>query len=243
MRTLTPLLTLASIVALTAPAEMRTWTDVYGRTIGAELIENMNGDITLLMESGKEAHIKISGLSAADQKYVLKNSPPKIDIQISESTDRQNQGFSFENPNDSSADRDVQVQTSTTEYKITLKKSGTIPYDKPMHAEFYLIGFKKESEEFVLLDKTVERFSFGKEDDNKFVFNSDPVTVQNLQGGKEKGTELFGYLVVLVDENNHVFNTKGSRAKIVEHTARIRKRDEGFSIKKADLESADNRVK
>jgi hypothetical protein len=245
MRIYTTLTTiLITLISITAHAEIRTWTDAFGNKIQAELIENMHGNITLLTDSGKEVHVKISDLSAKDQKFVLKNSPPKIDIQISESTDRKNKGFAFENPDNSSDDRDVQVQTSTAEYKITLKRSGTIPYDKPIHAEFYLIGFKKGVEEFVLLDKTVTRVDFAREDPaDRFIFNSDPVTVKNLQGGKDKGTELFGHLVVLVDENNRVFNVKGSRSKIEEHTARIRKRDEGYSIKKADLQSADNRLK
>ena len=233
---------LIALLTVSAHGEFRTWTDAYGRKIQAELVENMNGNITLLMESGKETHIKISHLSAADQKYVLKNSPPKIEIDISEKTDRENMGFSVPDPDDSDDDIDLQVQTSTTEYKITLKKSGTIPYDKPIHAEFYLIGFRKETQEFVLLDKTVTLVDFNREDSkNEFEFLSDPVTTKNLQGGAEKGTELFGHLVVLVDEKNRVFALKGSRSKIEEHAAQIRTRDEGYTVKRT--ESADNRIK
>ncbi|VGO17346.1 hypothetical protein PDESU_05942 [Pontiella desulfatans] len=236
-------LTLTALVPSSALAEMRTWTDSFGRKIQAEMIENMNGNITLLMDGGKEVQVSISSLSADDQKFVLVNSPPKIDIQVAQATDRKNQGFSFADANNSANDRDVQVQTSSTEYKITLKRSGTIPYHKPIHAEFYLIGFDKEEQAFVLLDKTVTRVDFNQEaSKGTFVFNSDNVTVRNLQGGREKGTELYGNLVVLVDDQNRVFNIKGSRSKIEEHTARIRKRKEGDSVKKADLESADNRL-
>ena len=235
---------LALLITTFAQAEMRTWTDSFGRKIQADMVENMNGNITLLMESGKETQINISKLSAADQKYILKNSPPKINIQVSKATDRQNQGFTFEDENDSSNDRDVQVQTTSTEYKVTLKRSGTIPYDKPIYAEFYLIGFDKEGLAFILLDKTVSRVDFNQDGSkDKFTFNSDNVTVKNLQGGRDKGTELFGHLVVLVDENNRVFSVKGSRSKIEEHTARLRKRKEGDSVKQADLQSADNRMK
>ena len=242
MKSIIATLSIVVLATTIAHAEMRTWTDSFGHKIQADMVENMNGNITLLMESGKETHIKISGLSSTDQKYVLKNSPPKIDIQVSKATDRKNQGFSFEDPSDSSNDRDVQVQTSSTEYKITLKRSGTIPYDKPIHAEFYLIGFDKEELAFILLDKTVAQVDFNQEGSkDKFVFNSDNVTVQNLQGGREKGTELFGHLVVLVDDKNRVFSVKGSRSKIEEHTARLRKRKEGDSVKQADLQSADNR--
>lgn len=237
-------LLLTAIITFSAHAEMRTWTDLRGNTIQAEMLENMHGNVTLQMESGKETHIKISNLSADDQKYVIKNSPPKIDIQVSELTERENQGFSVPDRDDVSNERQLQIQTTFVEYKIKLNKSNSIPYDKPIHAEFYLIGFKKETEEYVLLDKTVALVDFNRDDSkNKFEFISDNVTVKNLQGGQEKGTELFGHLVVLVDDNNRVFAIDGSRGKIEEHAARIRKRKEGDSVKKADLASADNRLK
>lgn len=237
-------LSLTSLIALATQADMRTWTDVRGNKIQAELVENMNGNLTLMMEDGKEVQVKISGLSSGDQKYVLVNTPPKIDIQVSQATDRKNQGFSFENPHDSSYDRDVQVQTQATQYKITLKRSGTIPYNKPIYAEFYLIGFNKGERAYVLLDKTVTKVDFGKEGSNdRFVFNSDAVTVKNLQGGRDLGMSIYGHLVVLVDDQNRVFNSKGSRSKLVEHEAKIRTRPEGFSIKETEVQSADNRLK
>jgi hypothetical protein len=231
-------------VCLAAEAELRTWIDINGHKVTAELIENMHGNVTLRTEKEKEIHISISGLSAADQKYVLKNSPPKIDIRVSEVTNRKNKGFSFENPNNSSNDRDVQVQTTSSHYKVTLEKSGSRPYNRSIQAELYIIGFKKLTEEFVLLSKTVEDVDFNQEDsENKFVFNSNTITTRNLQGGVDAGTEYFGYLVVLVDEKNHVFDVKGSRSKIEEHTATLRKRKSGDAVKKSDLASADNRTK
>lgn len=245
MKTLATSLILTAFLAASTLAEMRTWTDSFGRKIQAELVENMNGNLTLRMESGKETHVKISSLSAADQKFVLVNSPPKIDIQVSKATDRKNEGFSFVDANDSSIEHDEQIQTESTQYKITLKRSGTIPYGKPIYAEFYLIGYIKEDMAYTLLDKTVVPVDFEQEGSKgKFVFNSDPVTVRNLQGGgHEKGTELYGNLVVLVDDQNRVFNMRGSRSKIEEHAATIRKRDEGYTVTETDLKSADNRMK
>ncbi len=225
-----------------AAAELRTWTDSRGNTIEAELVENMHGHITLLRDNGKEAHISISDLSAADQKYVLKNSPPKIEISVSEVTSRKNKGFSFENPNNSAYDRDVQVQTTSSRYKVTLKKSGTIPYDKAIQAELYVFGYKKQTDEFVLLDKTINKFSFNEETKNKFVFESDQITTRDLQGGREAGTEYHGNLVVLVDHKGRVFNQQGSRSRMQEHTAFIRKLKEGATATKEDVRSAENKI-
>ncbi|MDF7825817.1 SHD1 domain-containing protein [Pontiellaceae bacterium B12227] len=232
---------LSTLLTSIAEAELRTWTDSRGNTIEAELLENMNGQVTLKKADGNETHISISNLSADDQKYVLVNSPPKIEISVSEMTDRKNQGFSFENENDSSADTDYQVQTTSSSYKVTLKKSGTIPYREPINAELYVFGYIKQDDAFVLLNKTVKKFTFNEGDTkDKFVFTSDPVTTKNLQGNRSKGTAYHGNMVVLVDHKGRVFNTKGSRARMQEFTALIRKMKSGQVVSKAELASAQN---
>jgi hypothetical protein len=235
--------TLSILLSSAAQAEMRTWTDSRGNTIEAELLENMNGEVTLQREDGREAHISISNLSGNDQKYVLVNSPPKINISVNEMTDRKNKGFTFE-AEDSDFDRDVQVQTTSSSYKVTLKRSGTIPYDRPIQAELYVFGYKKQDDSFVLLTKTIKKFTYGGEDTkDKFVFTSDSVTTKDLQGGREAGTSYFGNMVVLVDDKGRVFNVKGSRARMQEFTAMIRKMQSGQVVSKAELASAQNEAK
>jgi len=218
---------------------MRTWTDVRGNTIEAELVENMHGQVTLLRANGNEAQISISSLSADDQKFVLVNSPPKIDIKVNAITSRQNKGFSPDSANDN--DRDFQIQTTHSQYKVTLKRSGTIPYKKPIQAELYVIGYKKQAQEYVILSKTVKKFTYGEGDKaDEFVFESNPVTTKTLQGQRDGGTVYHGNLVALVDDQGHVFDVKGSRSKMEEHAAFIRKQNAGFSITKEDLISAIN---
>lgn len=232
--------TLSILLSPAAHAELRTWTDSRGNTIEAELLENMNGAVTLQREDGREAHISISNLSANDQKYVLVNSPPKINISVSEKTDRKNKGFTFE-AEDSDYDRDVQVQTTSSSYKVTLKRSGTIPYDRPIQAELYVIGHKKQDDSFIVLSKTVKKFTFNQGDvDDEFSFTSQATTTKNLQGGRLAGTKYHGNLVVLVDDKGRVFNIKGSRSKMQEHAAFVRKLSEGTVVTKAEIASAIN---
>jgi hypothetical protein len=226
-------------------AELRTWTDSDGNKIQAELLENLNGNVTLLRENGREAHIKISQLSAADQKYVLVNSPPKIDISVNEVTSRENKGFSFDNDNSSrSDDRDYQIQTSTSHYKVTLKKSGTIPYKDSIQAELYVFGYKKQEDAFVLLTKEIQKFTFGEgETKDKYTFTSNQVVTQDLQGNRKAGTDYFGNMVVLLDSKGRIFKVKGSRSRMQEFTALIRKMKQDQVITKAELQSAQNEAK
>ncbi|MDF7801720.1 SHD1 domain-containing protein [Pontiellaceae bacterium B1224] len=234
---------LSILLSATAQTEIRTWTDSRGNTIDAELLENMNGEVTLQKENGQEVHISISDLSGKDQKYVLVNSPPKIDISVSAVTDRKNKGFTVEAEN-SDNNQDMQIQTTSSSYKVTLKKSGTIPYDHPIQAELYVFGYKKQEDSFVLLSKTIKKFTYGEGDvKDKFIFTSDQVTTKDLQGGTKSGTAYFGNMVVLVNDKGHVFEVKGSRSKMQEFTALIRKMNPGQTVSKAELESAQNEAK
>ncbi|WP_372796092.1 SHD1 domain-containing protein [Pontiella sp.] len=222
-------------------AQMRTWTDVRGNTIEAELVENMNGQVTLMLADGNETHISISNLSADDQKFVLVNSPPNISISVNEITSRSSEGFAFEHPENSDFDRDFQLKTSVNRYKVTLKRSGTIPYNKPIKAELYVIGYRKQTEEYFILSKTVKEFTFGEgENGDVFVFESNPVNTKVLQGVRDRGTVYHGNLVALVDDQGRVFDVKGTRSKMEEHAAFIRKAKPGLSMTKEQLASAIN---
>lgn len=223
--------TLSILFSSAAHAELRTWTDTYGNKIEAELVENYNGTVTLMNAEGKEAQISISELCSDDQKFVLVNTPPKISINVNKVTNRQNKGFSFENPNNSAYDRDVQVQTTSRSFRVTLEK-GSIPYDKPIQAEIYVVGFKKGADEFVLLSKTVKAVDFNQPDSkNKFSFVSEESQTKDLQGGRNVGVEFHGYLVVLVDEKGRVFEKRASRSKMEQHAALIRRAKVGVGVK------------
>jgi hypothetical protein len=231
--------TIAIITALIVSrtqAEQRTWTDTYGNTVEAELVDNHNGVVTLMNAAGKEAQLSISELSAGDQKYVLVNTPPKISIKVNKVTNRQNQGFSFENPNNSDYDRDVQVQTTSRSFRVTLEK-GSIPYNKPITAEIYVVGFRKAAEQFVLLSKTVKPVDFDQPDSkNKFSFVSEESKTKTLQGGRDAGVEFHGYLVVLVDDKGRVFETRASRSRMEQHAALIRKAEIGKGVTRERIE-------
>lgn len=235
---------LSIFLVQSAWAESRVWTDNFGHTITAELVENLHGEVTLQTDKGKEVHISISKLSAKDQMFVLKNTPPNFEISVSEITDRHNQGFdvgSDDRLRDDDDDDEYQIQTSHNKYKVTLSKTSTHNYDGKILAELYIIGLKQVSDEFVILDKSIVPVTMNQENnDNSFSFTSGESTTRELQGNVTAGTEYFGNLVVLVDDKGRVFETRGSRSKMEEFTAFIRKQKKGAVISKNELASIKN---
>lgn len=63
--------------------QIRTFEDAKGRSIKAKFISNTDNEVTLMLNNGKEATIKISTLSTKDQEYVRNLAPP-ADIEPSD---------------------------------------------------------------------------------------------------------------------------------------------------------------
>lgn len=53
-----------------AQAEMRTWTNTKGKTVEAEIQKKDSSKVTLKLENGKTATIKLSDLSKEDKEFV-----------------------------------------------------------------------------------------------------------------------------------------------------------------------------
>ncbi|MGK0190747.1 MAG: sulfatase activating formylglycine-generating enzyme [Verrucomicrobiales bacterium] len=51
-------------------AEVRTWTDLKGRTLEGSLVKIDGEEVVILLESGKEVRLKREGLSPADGQYL-----------------------------------------------------------------------------------------------------------------------------------------------------------------------------
>lgn len=75
MKTLLPTLLLLSLAASLC-AEMRTWKDATGKfELQAKLIEVKDGTVLLRTSEGKNARIRVTQLSAADQAFLKESAP------------------------------------------------------------------------------------------------------------------------------------------------------------------------
>jgi hypothetical protein len=64
------LLIMAGIMTLTYPASARTWTDVQGRKLEADMVSSNGREVMLKLEGGKSVSIPLAQLSAEDRKFV-----------------------------------------------------------------------------------------------------------------------------------------------------------------------------
>ncbi len=63
--------TLAFLI-LVVPGQARTWTDIQGRTLEADMLTADTGSVMVLMTSGRQFKLPLSKLSQQDQDYVKK---------------------------------------------------------------------------------------------------------------------------------------------------------------------------
>jgi len=71
LRNFTPFVATLSFLA---SLDARTWTDVQGRKIEADLVSSTDTDVTLKLASGKDATLPLSKLSAEDQTFIKESA-------------------------------------------------------------------------------------------------------------------------------------------------------------------------
>lgn len=78
LRRLSP--TVIIVGAALAHAEPRTWTDVQGRTLVAELLEKRGDDVVLRRDDGLVFNLAVDRLVNSDREYVAQWKPPQLKV-------------------------------------------------------------------------------------------------------------------------------------------------------------------
>jgi hypothetical protein len=195
---------LVSIVQ-TGFSEYRIWTDKGGKQIEAELVRIIDDKVVLRKQDGDELKVSLDTLSKEDKKYAVLQAPPRVEIKVSTNADRENEGYG------SGRHGGVQIQEETVSATVNIRKSSSPAYEAPMMSEVYLIGTPEQADMFVILDLTKSKFKFTTENKNEHSYQSDTISLKQLEAGKQKGTEYEGYIVIVRDRTGEILSMKCSR--------------------------------
>jgi hypothetical protein len=196
--------------------ELRSWTDDKGKTIRAEHVHTGDGKVVLRLEDGSQIKVSLDSLSEKDRRYAVLLTPPRLEISVSPSIDRENVGVGRDfGPG-------AQVQQETVVLKVGIRKSSPAPYEAPLRAEIYMLGRTGQGDVYVLLDRTVSRFRFLTASDTVHELSSDTVKIRQVETGRDTGVEYFGYLVVVTDVQGRVLEMKCSRLDLERNAEAIR---------------------
>lgn len=209
-----------ALTALTSLAESRIWTDTKGNAIEAEFVL-LTGDKALLKQvDGKEIKVSLNTLSAEDRDFILRKSPPKLELDVNLDVDRSNTGNG----------RRVQIQTESMSAKVIVKKTGTTAYEAPLYADIFLIGKREYSDEFIVMEHTASEFTFDGTGRGEHVYTSGNVSSRQRDGAGDGGMDFKGYLAVVRDQDGTVIAMKASKPEFEAFAESISVANSGDSL-------------
>lgn len=193
---------LSLILSCSVFSETRIWTLKNGKTLEAELVSLIGGQVSLKTLKGKVKKIPESELSDADITYVELQMPPKLNLSISRTTKQR-------------VFPDSLSDLPTAQYfdfKAVIKQGSSRLYDHELVAELFVIGEENAGDKLILLDYQKEPFRLT--DGSKSVFELPSNTIELIEfnmNGQLRGEAYKGYIIVITDSRNEIIASKASR--------------------------------
>lgn len=127
--------------------------------------------------------------------------PLRVDIDVSAKQSRKNIG----------AGADGEAKVGQVQVRVKIRKSSGEPWEKPVTAELYVIGRQIHTGYYGVLDVIKQDFTFSKENDNTFEFNSKMYSLPRTSGNINAGGTYETYLLVIVDDEGKIVETRSGR--------------------------------
>ncbi|MEN8254503.1 MAG: hypothetical protein ABFR33_03435 [Verrucomicrobiota bacterium] len=145
-------------------------------------------------------------LSAAILASVMATSvyatfPLRVDIDVSTKRHKKSIGAG-----DAGEAKVEQVQC-----RVKIRKAGGSPYADQLTAELYVIGQQIHTGYFGIIDVVKKDFTFTKENDNTFEFLSKMYALGATSGNINVGGKYETYLLVVVDKDGKIIETRSGR--------------------------------
>ena len=127
--------------------------------------------------------------------------PLRVDIDVS--TKRVNKNIG--------AGSNGEAKVSQLRLRVKIRKSPGQPYEAPLTAELYVIGQQIHTGYYGIIDVVKKEFTFTKENDNTFEFETKTDPIGRTSGNINVGGKYVTYLVVIVDQTGKIIDTRSGR--------------------------------
>lgn len=128
--------------------------------------------------------------------------PLRVDMDVSTKRSKKNIG----------AGRSGEAKVEQVQVRVKIRKSTGQPYTDTLTAELYVIGRQIHTGYFGIIDVVKEEFTFSSEKDNAFTFTTRMYALGRTTGNINVGGRYETYLLVLVDKDGKVVDTRSGRA-------------------------------
>lgn len=196
-------------------AEMRIWSDKKGNTVEAEFISILGDKVVLKSPKGKVLKVPMSGLSAADKKFLASSIPPTIKIEVDIDKDEKkmhDSGYSVS-------------KKETVSCSVELKKTSKAACSREFTAYAFVFSenLSDSSKKIMLLKE--HKFHF--KGSATVTFSTGSASVENYKGWSsssngKSGDEYHGYLIFVEDERGNIITIQSNQTTYEKNIARIK---------------------
>ncbi len=127
--------------------------------------------------------------------------PLKVDIDVNAKVSRKSIG----------AGSDGEAKVEKIQCIVKIHKAGGQPYAGKLTAELYVIGEQIQTDYYGIIGVFKEDFTFTKENKNTFEFSSPMYSVTRTSGNIDVGGKYVTYLLVVVDADGKIVDTRSGR--------------------------------
>lgn len=107
---------------------------------------------------------------------------------------------------------DGNARMENVQVNVELWKSGGQPYEGQLTAELYVIGSQVHTKKYGIIDVIKKDFTFNKENNNSFSFSSKSYALGKTSGNINVGGKYETYLLVIVDADGKIVETRSGRS-------------------------------
>ncbi len=138
--------------------------------------------------------------------------PLRLDLDVSTKRSRKNIG----------AGSHGEAKVERVQVRVKIRKSGGQAYNEMLSAELYIIGRQVHTDYYGIIDVIKTDFNLTKENDNSVEFLSRMYNLGRTQGNINVGGKYETFLLVVVDKDGKIIETRSGRRIKDEGIATIR---------------------
>ena len=140
----------------------------------------------------------IGGIAASSARA---DFPLRVDIDVNAKVSRKSIGAGLEG----------EAKIEQVQCIVKIRKAGGQPYTKPLTAELYVIGRQSHTGYYGIIGIVKKEFTLLKEQDYTYEFTSPMYAVGQTSGNINVGGKYETYLLVVVDEDGNIVDTRSGR--------------------------------
>lgn len=105
-----------------------------------------------------------------------------------------------------------EAKVEQVQCRVKIRKSSGSPYEDKLTAELFVIGRQIQTGYYGIIDVVKEDFNFTKENNNTFEFTSKMYAIGRTSGNIDVGGKYETYLLVVVDKDGNIVDTRSGRS-------------------------------